>query len=57
MDKQYERQRDIAESELERQIDNWQALMDEDDCAAGWIEYIQRTNLEYQMENEDAQHS
>ena len=55
MDKQYERQREIAESELERQIDNWQALMDEDECAAGWIEYIQRVNLEYQMEDETCQ--
>ena len=54
MDKQYEYQRDMAESELERQIDNWQALMELDECATGWVEYIQRVNLEYQMENEDA---
>ena len=53
MDKQYERQRDIAESELERQIDNWQALMDLDECANWWVDYIQRNNLKYQMENEN----
>ena len=53
MDKQYELQREIAESELERQIDNWQALMDLDECANWWVDYIQRNNLKYQMENED----
>ena len=53
MDRQYDRQREIAESELERQIDNWQEILDNDECAAGWIEYIQRTNLEYQMEHEN----
>ena len=53
MDRQYERQRDIAESELERQIDNWQALMDLDECANWWVDYIQRNNLKYQMENEN----
>ena len=50
----YEEQRNQAESELERLIDNWQEIMDEDACAQAWITYIQRNNLKYQMENEDA---
>ena len=51
---QYEEQRNQAESELERQIDNWQEIMDSDECADGWITYIQMNNLKYQMEHEDA---